>query len=358
MKLIFWQPIPSFHQEGLLYALASKGYEVVLRVENELPPERKNMGWREAVFPGVRVEKILPEQVPEPHDGVVHLFTGFGSHPGIWYAFRRLSAGSACRCFAYTEAPDFSGAWGILRRWKYQIAAGRLSPRLDGVLATGRCAVNFYRSLNGIQCPVHEFGYFDGREKGGRPYPCTFSPGESLDREKADMCGLPFSILIAGQLIRRKGVDLLFRALTDLQELDWRLRIAGAGPEQKRLLRLAARLGIQDRLTWLGVLSRRGLTEEYRKARALFLPSRFEGWGMTVNEALRAGCPVRVSTMAGAASLVPEAWRMEPTVDSIRESLHRLITEDNPEEESRMALQYARQTTGDVGVERLLKILG
>lgn len=127
MKLIFWQPFLSFHQEGFYRALIREPWvdSVVFRVESNLPPERKRAGWREVDARGLLVEPIVAECVPELDEDVIHFFTGFGTHPLIWNAFDRIPIHADCRVFAYTEAPDLTGAAGVLRRWKYSFMAPR-----------------------------------------------------------------------------------------------------------------------------------------------------------------------------------------------------------------------------------------
>lgn len=370
MKLVFWQPFSSFHQRGLLTALAEAEWveSVTLKVESDLPEDRRGMGWVAPDLPGVKVERIRKGEIPGDSAEIRHMFTGFGSHPEIWSAFHRLPASSACHGYAYTEAPDFTGPRGRLRRAVYAGRVGKLK-ELDGILATGASSAQFYRAICGDRIPVHAFGYYDAREKeigvkkGVSPCNCrAFSPSAEEKSKNDTIHGLTpfsFSFLVAGQLIRRKGVDLLLRALAGLSGFSWTLEVAGQGPEEASLRNLASRLGVADRIQWSGVLKRDELIEAYGRADGLVLPSRFEGWGMSVNEALRAGCPVRASTLSGAATLLPEAWRLKPTVEDIRICLEDWLkmTETGRERERHQALVLAKRTTGEIGSLRLREIL-
>ena len=78
----------------------------------------------------------------------------------------------------------------------------------------------------------------------------------------------PAVILSAGRLIKKKGHPTLLHAIALLQErrLDYRLRIAGEGPEWATLQRLVHRLGIAERVTFLGPLTETELAAEYRRA--------------------------------------------------------------------------------------------
>jgi glycosyltransferase involved in cell wall biosynthesis len=87
---------------------------------------------------------------------------------------------------------------------------------------------------------------------------------------------------------------------------------AGSGPLDEAVARRAAER-IPGRYTALGFVNQSGLPSIYACADLAVLPSRFEPWGLVVNEALASGCPVAASERAGAAhDLVPEAYRFRP----------------------------------------------
>jgi glycosyltransferase involved in cell wall biosynthesis len=104
-----------------------------------------------------------------------------------------------------------------------------------------------------------------------------------------------------GRLQRYKRVDLLIRAVGVLarEGLEVRLLIAGSGPQEQRLRQLARRLGLSDRVGFLGHV------DEDRKRRLLrsswvhVLTSPKEGWGLTVMEAAACGTPTVGSASPG-----------------------------------------------------------
>jgi len=124
---------------------------------------------------------------------------------------------------------------------------------------------------------------------------------------KAPRRGEPPVVLGVGTISRRKGWDVLAEALAPLAGLPWRAEIAGATdrePEATRALEARlARLGLEDRLRLLGALPRAELDRRFAAADLFVLPSRYEGYGMVVAEALSRGLPT-VTTTAGA---LPEA---------------------------------------------------
>ena len=106
----------------------------------------------------------------------------------------------------------------------------------------------------------------------------------------------PFRIGYAGGLIREKGVDLLLRACAGLGTA-WQLSLVGSGPEEARLARLARKLGIQERVRFLGRLPSHAMPDFYRALDVLVLPSRTrpnwkEQFGRVLVEAMACGVPV------------------------------------------------------------------
>jgi len=99
-------------------------------------------------------------------------------------------------------------------------------------------------------------------------------------------------VLFVGRLVYYKGVDVLLEALR-LTERP-RLAIVGVGPLASRLTQQAARLGITDRVRFLGEVPDDRLRSLYKCARFLVLPSvaPSEAFGMVQLEAMAAGRPV------------------------------------------------------------------
>ncbi len=72
-----------------------------------------------------------------------------------------------------------------------------------------------------------------------------------------------------------------------------RLRVAGSpDPRYPEASRLAESLGVSADIDWLGYVSDEQLLGEYRKADVFVLPSRYEGFGLPVVEAMACGTPV------------------------------------------------------------------
>ena len=99
-----------------------------------------------------------------------------------------------------------------------------------------------------------------------------------------------------------KHVELQLNVLQRLCEfgLNMNLRIAGDGPETPRLRKLARKLGVADRVLFLGQLTHEETLAFMRECDIFLATSdRKEGWGATVNEAMASGCVVVGSSLMG-----------------------------------------------------------
>lgn len=133
-----------------------------------------------------------------------------------------------------------------------------------------------------------------------------FSPLDK-ERARADLGFAGPTLLSVGHLIERKGHDLVIRALPSLPQI--RLVIAGDGPLQNDLRRLAARLDVADRVRFTGAVPQVELAKLYNAADVLVLASSREGWANVLLEAMACGTPVVASNVWGTPEVVaaPEA---------------------------------------------------
>jgi glycosyltransferase involved in cell wall biosynthesis len=99
-------------------------------------------------------------------------------------------------------------------------------------------------------------------------------------------------VLFVGRLVYYKGVNVLLEALRLTERV--RLAIVGVGPLRATLVEQAERLGIAERVKFLGAVSDDRLRSMYKCARLLVLPSvaPSEAFGMVQLEAMAAGRPV------------------------------------------------------------------
>lgn len=111
--------------------------------------------------------------------------------------------------------------------------------------------------------------------------------------------GPPFQLLSVGRLERIKGFDVALDALAKLvSRLDVNLMIVGDGDERIALQAQTRRLGIADRVDFLGPVSRLKIHRLMASSHLTVVPSRTETSSVVAAEALMTGRPV-VTTRCG-----------------------------------------------------------
>lgn len=143
------------------------------------------------------------------------------------------------------------------------------------------------------------------------PNATRVAPAQGLaGRQKAQLLGgLPERFLLyVGHVEPRKGLGLLLEVLAGAPAgsplARTTLVLAGQGPSLERLRRQAEERGVSDRLKICGVLNDAAVATLYAHAHALLLPSRLEGFGFPVFEALAHGCPVIAADLEALHGLV------------------------------------------------------
>jgi glycosyltransferase involved in cell wall biosynthesis len=132
------------------------------------------------------------------------------------------------------------------------------------------------------------------------PNYATAGEAPPLDRAELDTPERVPLLLGMGRLHGSKAHDLTLRALQRLPDA-W-LWIAGSGPLEAELKRLAVELGVAGRVRWLGW--REDASALYRTADVCVFPSRFEPLGNVVIQAWAHGLPVVAAASAGPAALI------------------------------------------------------
>ena len=109
------------------------------------------------------------------------------------------------------------------------------------------------------------------------------------------------SLLFSGQLIDRKGVDILIEAIKLLATdgCSFRITVQGDGPYAPQIEQLVREL--PDVVKFLGFQPFAQRMNAYADADIFVFPSRYDGWGVVIQEAMAAGMAVVTTDAVGAA---------------------------------------------------------
>jgi L-malate glycosyltransferase len=134
-----------------------------------------------------------------------------------------------------------------------------------------------------------------------------------------------------GRLVRRKGNDVLLKAMALAEVDDLRLVIVGEGPEEQNLRRLAESLGLASKVQFLGYVDDEKKYQYLHAADFFALASLHEGYGIVFQEAMHAGLPIATTNHGGQTDFLTEgrnALLTRPgSPDDFAASLRRLATD-------------------------------
>lgn len=107
----------------------------------------------------------------------------------------------------------------------------------------------------------------------------------------------PFRMIMVARFDVPKNHALLFKALAGLPNQNWQLDLIGDGPLRYSMETLALELGISKQVTFWG--ERSDVAEHLAKAQLFLLISNYEGFPLSILEAMRSRLPVIASDVGG-----------------------------------------------------------
>ena len=165
-------------------------------------------------------------------------------------------------------------------------------------------------------------------------------------------------VFSAGRLELTKRVDLILQALARTRS-DVRLVVAGEGPLRQKLAALATELGVDNRVTFTGIVDEPQLVNLYAGALAVVFPPFDEDYGYITLEAFLARKPVITTTDSGGPLEFVEddvtGLVADPTADAIAAAIDRLA--GDRQRAARLGdagFERARGITWDTVIDRLL----
>ncbi len=131
-------------------------------------------------------------------------------------------------------------------------------------------------------------------------------------------------VLFVGRITIQKGPDYFIKVAKRVLEYDPNVLfvISGAGDMEHQIMRLAADMGLGDKVVFAGFVRGDDLIKLYRAADLYVMPSVSEPFGLTALEALANGTPILVSKQSGVSEVLTHAlksdfWDIDDMADKI-----------------------------------------
>lgn len=116
-----------------------------------------------------------------------------------------------------------------------------------------------------------------------------------------------YDILFVGRLTKQKGVEILLKAIKILKNKyskNLKIAIVGDGELKENLNNLTAELGVNREVEFLGV--RKDVKELMVTSKIFVLPSRWEGFGLVIVEAMSNMLPVIATSVGGIPEIIED----------------------------------------------------
>ncbi len=297
MKLIFFQNCVSPHQIPYIKEICKdkrvkKVFLITPRIDYTV---RTAMGWdSKNILLNSEIAFLLNPTDEEVEilfrdKDVIAFFSGIRADKDLFKWFK-LSLKSKIKRGLITEPPNICPTKPIYLHYiRFLLQDYKFIKHIDYVFAFGDLAVKYYRFWSS-KWKVIPFAY------------CTDlkdTKQESPQMTENKLLKLTF----IGSLIRRKNVKIILKALSNIQNPQIILDIIGEGPEKERLKKFASYKRIKN-INFRGTLPNKDIPNILNQTDILILPSKYDGWGAVVNEALQMGVYVICSKHCGSKTLI------------------------------------------------------
>lgn len=331
--------------------LAHLGHNVTYVAEQPMSAERLAQGWVVPDVEGINLEyapdaaAISALAASAPSDSI-HICQGIRGNGLVGAAQTTLKA-RGLRQWVVMEVVDSTGWNSAIKRFAYSRRFSVWRDHLRGVLAIGCTAPDWIVARGMPSDRVLPFAYF-------------------LGNTNSEECVRPtrggrFRFVFVGQFIARKRLDLLLEALHCIHAGDFELTVIGTGPQELALQNQAEKL-LPGRVRWVGRLPLEQVPTEMARADCIVLPSRHDGWGAVISEALMVGTQAICSDACGAADVVVASGRggvfRKGDRSGLAEELERVLTMGVVKDADRLSLaKWAGCLGAKAGARYLLDIL-
>lgn len=177
---------------------------------------------------------------------------------------------------------------------------------------------------------------------------------------RADPSIQPPHLIMVARFDKQKDQSFLLKALGELKDLPWSLEFVGDGPLKDEVEALSRKLHLEDKVLFLGF--RKDVPERMANSQIFLLISNWEGFPISIIEAMRAGLPVISSDVGGCRELVADHENgflvARGDMDHLIRCIRTLLT--NPIMRVKMGnkgrLEYERKLTDREMIERILSV--
>ncbi len=274
----------------------SKYVDVTLIYENEYSDGRENQGWIKPNLGNTKLFHIqhLPANFNEliTNKNSIHFFSGFNTYKLISSYFRFLIRKNI-DINIISESPIQLGLKTWIRFFLYRYYTFCYKKHVNKLFAIGKLGEKWFKNVGFPKNKIYSFKYTVEK-----PDFKNYIEQDNVDISK-------IRIVYVGQLIDRKGLINLLNELKECEGVNWDLTIIGEGSQKSKLVDIILKQNLSGRVFFKGSMNNSEVKYYLQNfSDVLILPSKFDGWGAVISEALICGIPVITNINCGASELI------------------------------------------------------
>lgn len=357
MKILFWRSVPmdvsigAFEQfaknwKDEIYVISYRGY----------PKERQQCSFslkeirntREIVLSESSNPMKMAQEIIDKNYNSINLFNGIREHNQsiLDYLINKCEIlGERPLVGVISERPNMFGnkVEKILRSLGYNILYHNLAQKynkyISAFLAMGKIGVDTYVKYGFSESIMYKYMY------------CPKLPRIDV---KTSTEKTKIRFLYIGRFnYATKGLDILMNAFDKLQYDNWTLdMVGGYGDQRNDVINWC---NIHDNVNFVGSWSNEEVCMKMRNYDVCVVPSRYDGWNLTPNQAIRSGIATIITEEAGSDELITASGAglvVKPEVNSFYRALKEVISHPQIcKEWEKKALKYrdriSEETVGD-----------
>lgn len=181
----------------------------------------------------------------------------------------------------------------------------------------------------------------------------VLSLAQKLEKKEGDVF-----VVTTSRLTEKNGIDDVIKALQFLPS-EVKFLIAGVGEDEHMLRALAERIGVRDRVWFLGLFGHQDLPTLLRVSDIFIRASRSEGFGISFIEAMAAGLPVIATPVGGIPDFIDDRqtglFTCADNPKDIAEKIQELC--DHPELRDHIALEGQKRVFARYGWDQVVSLM-
>ncbi len=320
-NIVFWLSKYPRSIAGTIKYLSLRYNVTCLCYDKSIFENREKMGWEYDNLD--KVNFIYMSSVSNKNDFVIefvkqhevdtfHFVMGIRGGGINTFVRKYLLRNKRCKVGMIAERPtmyNMSFVQKMLSFLCYSLLGIYYSSRIKCLLAMGTLGVRAYSSMFWDHGNIYPYLYHKVSND-------VKFPSLEVDFSRIRM-------LYVGQFNKRKGIDLLLDVLDKVDNGNWQLDIVGAtGDLEKVVLEKSLK---NANINYLGVWKSSEVSSLISSYDVCIVPSRYDGWGMVVMEALEAGIGVITTDTTGSKDLVIGSQAGEVVAASDFDALSKVI---------------------------------